>query len=78
MADYIYAIILILAIVFAGFWLVGYVWGYDTGEKQAQENVNEFFDKNTSKKIAGHKAAFTKTKKHYEIAKKIIRRGREE
>jgi hypothetical protein len=76
--DYIYYTIGICVIVFGAMWIIGYLWGYESGEKQAEKDCNEFHEKVVVKKIAGHKGALTRVKKNYQIAKKIIRKGRDE
>lgn len=40
------------------------------------EEIENHQIKKLHKEKAGHEAAFTRVKKHYEMAKKIIRRGR--
>jgi len=42
----------------------------------AYEEIENTYIKNHTKQKAGYKAAFTRTKKNLEIAKKILRRGR--
>lgn len=72
------AIILFTVILSAMLTSLAWLIVYEEYTKDIEQDLHEYNEKIVSKKIAGHKSAHTRIKKNYEIAKKIIRRGRDD
>jgi len=62
-----------------GVFLTCFAWLWLAKEyfDEVEKSAWELQEKKSARKLAGHKGSFTRLKRNYEVAKRILRKGRE-